>query len=252
MSFIDEATTLSNSGEIKDVAVDLLPDVIGAIQGDLVSAGKVIYTFAQSPFLIRDNLFWSKIERYLNGVFVSEDDRAKLRARLVEDGSSDENAKRLLECIDRAETTQKIQYLINATRCFLVDFIDRTDFFRICRAIIGTIDEDLRFVRDHITKNEDFEYSQAIQGLFVSGLVTFSEIGGEKTLYAFTPLAENLDRFALSFEDVDRYPNPTLPREVPAPNPNIPAADDNEIYEMLDDVFGDTRKDTIKVTARFS
>lgn len=247
MTVVDTANVLIKSGEIKDATVDLLADLIEAIQGNPVSVGKVIYTLEKMPFLIRESLFWSKMEKYLKGVYVSEEDRSKLRAKLVEDGSSDENAKRLLECIDRAETTQKIRYLINATRCLLADFIDRTTFFRICRAITGTIDEDLLFVRDHILENKNFEYSQAIQGLFISGLVTFSVIGGEPTQYAFTPLAEDVDRFAISYDNVDRYPDPTAHRIVAPPRTGIPTATVDQVQEMLDLTLGKTEYPKIDV-----
>lgn len=252
MSFIDDAIVLVKSGEIKDLTADLLSDLVQALQGDLVSTGKVIYTLEKTPSLFREKLFWSKMEQYMRGIFVSEEDRAKLRAKLTENGSSDENTKRLIECIDRAETSQKIRYLINATRCLLTGFIDRPTFFRLCHAITGTIDEDLLFVRDHITEERDFGYSQTVQGLFISGLVTFRAIGGEETRYAFTPLAEALDRFAISYDDANRYPNPVAPGKIAAPVMGLPTATDEETKEMLDEVFGKSYKNTIDVSSRFS
>ena len=247
MSIIDDAKALIANEKIQDVDSDLLFDAVEAICGSPLAVAKIIFALAKTPFFLRDKILWSKLELYLNGVFISDGDRAKLRAALTENGSSDENAKRLLECIDRAETNQKIQYLINTTRSFLTDFIDRTTFFRICRAITGTIDEDLLFVRDHIIEKQNFEYSQAIQGLFVSGLVTFSVIGGETTQYAFTPLAEDVDRFAISYDNVERYPDPTAHRIVATPNTSIPTATVDEVQEMLDLSFGKTQKTKVDV-----
>lgn len=247
MSIIDDAKALIANGKIQDIDSDLLFDAVEAICGSPLAVAKIIFALAKTPFFLRDKILWSKLELYLNGVFISDGDRAKLRAALTENGSSDENAKRLLECIDRAETNQKIQYLINATRCFLVDFIDRTTFFRICRTITGTIDEDLLFVRNHITENQNFEYNSTIQGLFVSGLVTFCSIGGETTQYTFTPLAEDVDRFAISYGDVERYPNPTENRMISSPNAEIPTATDDEVQEMLNGVFGEKRTPIINV-----
>lgn len=225
MSIIDEANSLISNGKITksvDACIDLLSDVIQAVQGDPLAIGKIMLTIKESPLLIRDKLFWSKLECYLNGVYISEEDCAKLRAKLVENGSCDENVKRLIECIDRAETTQKNQYLINATRSLLTGFIDRTTFFRICRAITGTIDEDLLFVRDHILEAQNFEYSGTIQGLVASGLATLSIIGDEATQYAFTPFAEDVDRFAISYGNVERYPNPTVKGEAKMPRIELP------------------------------
>lgn len=247
MSIIDKAKRLINDGEIQEAATDLLEDIVGAIQGDPFSVGKIIFTLSNSPLLFREKLFWSKMELFLNGVYLSEDDRAKLRAKLLEDGSSGENAKRLIECIDRAETTQKIQYLINATRCLLTGFIDRTLFFRICRVVISTADENLLFARDHILDDENMEYNYAIQGLLVSGLVTFSVIGGETTQYTFTPLAEDVDRFALSYEDIARYPNPVGGRRIPLPNTTIPTATDDDVQQAFESVFGDKHVPNVEV-----
>ena len=239
MSIVDDARSLIASGSIRDVGTDLLFDAMGAVCGDVTAIAKIIYKLAENTVLFRERLFWSKLEQYLNGVFVTEDDRANLRAKLVENGSSAENSKRLLECIDRAETNQKIHYLINATRCLLVNFIDRTTFFRICRAITNTIDEDLLFMRNHLTTAENMEYNDSIQGLLVSGLVTFSVIGGDSTLYAFTPLAEDVDRFAVSYNDLERYPNPTENRIISPPNAEIPAIGSGEVQEMLSDILGE-------------
>lgn len=237
MPFIDDAKQLIESGAVGDGSVNLLEEILNALLGNPVSAARVIYELTKTPFLIRENLFWIKMENYLNGVYVSEDDRAKLRAKLMEDGSSDENSKRLIECIDRAETSQKVKYLINATRCLLSDFINRTTFFRICRAIVGTIDEDLKFLRDHIEEN-NLQYDDAIQGLFITGLITYSAVGGENTLYAFTPLAKLVDRFAVSYDDVERYPNPSPVGLLTAPNVSIPTPTADEMNEMLDLSFG--------------
>lgn len=246
MSFIDDANQLIKSGEVGDGIVDLLGDVIDALLGSPVSAGKVMYTLAKSPFMLREKLFWAKMENYLNGIYLSEDDRAKLRAKLMEDGTSDDNTKRLIECIDRSETSRKVKYLINATRCLLTDLIDRTTFFRICRAIAGTIDEDLIYLREHIA-DTDLQYDNAIQGLFISGLVTFSVVGGDETLYSFTPLARLVDQFAVSYDDDTRYPNPTAVVSLLAPNVSIPTATADEANEVLDLTFGKTQKPKINV-----
>ena len=96
--------------------------------------------------------------------------------------------------IDRAETQQKIRYIINATRCLLTDFIDLPTFFRICHAITHTLDEDLVFLRNHI-KETDLPYSQFTQGLLTSGLMYQSVIDGNgEQKYSFTPIAQIVDQ----------------------------------------------------------
>ena len=121
--------------------------ILNALLGNPISLGKVFLTFSKSPFFIREQIFWTKFEAFLDGVYLDENDRDKLRTKLVEDGNAKDNAFRLLDSIDRAETKQKINYLINATRCLLVNFINRSEYFRICHAITHTLDEDLVFLR---------------------------------------------------------------------------------------------------------
>ena len=250
MSFIDEAKHLISDGEIKDETTDFLADTIDALLGNPVSAGKVIIALAKTPFLFREKMLWVKLEQFLNGVYESDDDRAKLCAWLVDGSSNNDYSKRLIECIDRAETSQKVQYLINATRCLLAGFVNRTTYFRICRAISGTIDEDLLFLRDHIHE-DNLKYDNAIQGLLISGLVTFSVIGGEETLYSFTPLAKLVDQFAVSYDDVARYPNPTASNLLPAPNVTIPTVTEEDIDEMVNGVFGETADPKVEVQIPF-
>ena len=116
MKFIEQIRERISRGEIKDASTNLLEDIANAVLGDPISIGKIIIALAKSPFFIREQLFWMKMELFLNGVYLSEDDRAKLRAKLTEDGAKQDNSLRLVECIDRAETQKKVQYLINATR----------------------------------------------------------------------------------------------------------------------------------------
>ena len=58
---------------------------------------------------------------------------------------------------------------------------------------------------------KDLEYDSCVQGLVTSGLMYQSVItaGGEQK-YSFTPIAEKVDRFAVSYENVERYPNPQI------------------------------------------
>lgn len=120
----------------------------------------------------------------------------------------EENSFRLIEYIDRVETQKKIQYLVNATRCLLADFIDIATYFRICHAVTYTLDEDLQFLKTHIEKS-NLSYDAYVQGLLTAGLMYQSVIDGNgDQKYSFTPMAEDVDRFAVSYDNLERYPNP--------------------------------------------
>ena len=228
MNIIEQAKLLISNDEIKDASKNMLEDAINAILGDPVSTGKIIISILKSPFFIREQLFWTKLECYLNGTYLNEDDCAKLCAKLAEDGEKRNNARRLLESIDRAETHRKVQYLINATRCFLIGFIDKPTFFRICHAITNTLEEDLLFLSEHIGESDIF-YSEYTQGLKTSGLMYESVISSNgESQYSFTPLAEMVDQYAVSYSNIERYPNPIGPNH----NVSIPQTKLSGIPEM--------------------
>lgn len=208
MNIIEDANLLVSNNAVKEDSKSFINDIIEGVLGNPWALAKVMIAIAKSPFYIREQLFWSKIEAFLNGVYPEESDRATLRAKLAENGNSNENALRLVASIDRAETMQKIQYLVNATRCFLTNFIDRPTYFRICHAVTYTLEEDLSFLKEHIDE-EDLVYGLYVQGLLTTGLMYQSVIDeNDKSKYSFTPLARLVDQYAVSYENLERYPNP--------------------------------------------
>lgn len=221
MNCIEKIEGLISNGEIQEASTNMLEDSINAVLGDPVSTGKIIIAFAKFPFLVREQLFWVKMKAFLNGVYLSEDDCTKLRAKLIKDGAKEDNAFRLIENIDRAETKQKIRYLINATRCLLTDFIDRPTYFRICHAITHTLEEDIVFLNEHIDE-EDIPYNNSVQGLLTAGLMYQSIIDSNgDPKYSFTPIAGIVDQYAVN--NVDRCPDPTqIAHDFSAPHPKMP------------------------------
>ena len=173
----------------------------------MLAAGKIIFSLAKSPFLLRERIFWSKFELFLSGIDIDEDDRANFCKKLTEDGTKRENQYRLLQAIDYAETQRKIIYLINASRSLSANFIELPTYFRMCNAITNALPEDLEFLANHILDSADFSYDDTIQGLMNVGLMYQSTIGYNSLIkYKFTPFAKDLDKFAISFDDDGRYP----------------------------------------------
>ena len=110
--------------------------------------------------------------------------------------------------IEKAETNQKIDYIISATRNFIIGNIEKDIYFRICHAIMNTIDEDLKFLADNIDM-EDIPESLYTRGLLSSGLLYQSIIdgNGENNAYSFTEIAYLVDEYAVSYNNVEKYPN---------------------------------------------
>ena len=208
MKFTDQIRSLVSSGEIQEASVNLIDDAVATLLGNPIAAGKMLLAIAQFPFSIREQLFWSKMEAFLNGTYLSEDDCGKLCAKLTEAGKKKDNPYRLVAYIDRAETQKKICYLINATRCLLSSFIDLPTYFRICHTVTHTLEEDLCFLQNHIQES-DLSYNEYVQGLITEGLMYQSVIDSNgNQRYSFTPVARLVDQFAVSYNDIERYPNP--------------------------------------------
>ena len=195
-----------NDKEFKQTSEDTFEDLANAFLGNPVSAAKFLYCLLKSPLMIREKMFWNKFEILLDGVYLEDDDKEKLAAKFAEDGHKEENVERMINYIDKAENKQKIQFFVNATRCLLADFIKLPSYFRICHTITNTLYEDLLFLQKNLFKN-DLDYNESVQGLVTNGLM-YQSVIGEETKYSFTSLAYDLDRYAISHNNLGRYPNP--------------------------------------------
>lgn len=215
MDIIDDASLVFQRDDVKEGTINFALDSISALTGDIAAIGRIILTLRKAPFLFREQIFWSKMEQFLKGVYQKPDDIGLLKKKLDEMVTN--NSLRLIESIDRAETNRKIQYLINATRCLMNDLISRPMFFRICHAICQVIDEDLQFLKqcnDIVT----IPYSIEVQGLLSSGLLYRSvidggqanegEANGDNGEYSLTPLGRAVKEYALSYDESRAQPLP--------------------------------------------
>lgn len=237
MNIIDTAKAMVERREITDGTTNLMFDACSAMLGDPISIGKIIVSLTKYPFLIREQVFWGKFEMFLCGVYADEKDRAGFSKKISKDGLKKENSLRLVECIDRAETKNKIKFLINASSSLAADFISLTDYFRICHAITMTLEEDLIFLSTHIDEKE-LTYNYSVQGLQTSGLMYQSVIDANGSgKYSFTSTAQMVDRFAVGYENVDRHPDPTseINNIDPRVNVNLPTTTKNEIDAIVDE-----------------
>ena len=232
MNFIDDAKKLISNKEVKGKSKNLIEDLLNAILGNPISAAKVLLTVIESPYFIREKLFLVKLERFLNGIYQQESDIEKLKYQLALKEDKQENAKRILYCIDKVETDKKVDYLINVTRTLINDIIDLSTYFRICNVVVNTLDEDLKFLAEHI-KETDINYSLEVNGLLRSGLIN-PNLANEG--YSFNSLAKFVDKYAINFENRTRYPNLEEKPEIKEPA-RMFIASDKESNEILGNYF---------------
>ena len=209
MKLLEQGKALVTDKEVQSGSIDFFADSVAALIGDPVAVGKMMVTLLQSPFLLNEKIFWNKFELFLNGIDTSDSERAMFCERLTSKGRKGENPYRLIAAINRCDTQRKITYLIAASRCLAADFIDLSTYFRIVHTIMDCLQEDLEFVSDNILNHGEYEYSDTVQGLMNCGLMYQCVMdcnGNDK--YTFTPFADTIDIFALSYDNVDRYPDP--------------------------------------------
>ena len=99
INIIEDANLLVSNNAVKEDSESFINDE--GVLGNPWALAKVMIAIAKSPFYIREQLFWSKLETFLNGIYLEESDRAILRAKLAENGNSNENALRLVASIDQ-------------------------------------------------------------------------------------------------------------------------------------------------------
>jgi len=207
MKLLEQGKALIHNKEVRSGTTNFLLDCISALNGDYVAAARVMFSLMESPFLIQERRFWSKFEAFLNDDDISEEERFKFCARLTKNGEKGENPYRLVEAINRCDTKNKITYLVSASRCLAAEIIDLSTYFRIVHTVMNCLQEDLEFVIENITRHGEYEYSDIVQGLMNCGLMYQSVIdanGCDK--YTFTPFADKLDMYSLSYTNVERYP----------------------------------------------
>lgn len=146
-----------------------------AICGDKISETQLIGKIGKSVLSLPDKLFYSKLGKFLNGVRLEDDEKAKMRAWITQNGTEEENGLRLISYIDNAVSMKKVEYIANATRCSLNYNLELELYFRICGAIDMSLEEDLRFLANNIPKNynKTFEQNYHTQKLYMAGLMDF-------------------------------------------------------------------------------
>ena len=119
-----------------------------------------------------------------------------------------QNGMRLLGYIDKADSEQKINYYVNATKSLLLGLIDNTGYFRIMKALMETLNEDLEYLADIAIKEDVYRGNMQLLALERSGLVLQAVFDANESVenqsYVISSLGKYVDRFAVSFEDEER------------------------------------------------
>lgn len=177
-------------------AEQVFDDIIGCLVADPVAAKNLLKHLKELPGAIPNYIFLKKLEKFLLGVKSIEGNpqAVKMSVKLLSGKDREENGFRIISLLEKIETLGKIDYINNATRSLLMRLIDNADYFRICKAIVETLDEDLCYLSNHVVEF----YGRPIPGnmnmlaLARSGLAISAGIDGDQSPenqeYTFTKL----------------------------------------------------------------
>lgn len=202
MNLIKKAKDMVTSKAVQEFSLSLASDYCEALNGNVMAVARILYTLASGTMTLSGNIFWNKFESFLNGANMTEDELARFCKILSEEGTKPENITRLIDTIDKIDIQSKAVFLANASRCLSAHMIDRTMYFRFCHVLKNSLYEDLLFLQENILSEQDFIYSDTVQGLLTVGLMYQKSADS----YSFTPLAKDFDKYAVSYNNVERYP----------------------------------------------
>lgn len=198
--------------KIKKNYPENISSCILALMGSTAARTKIAYSLIKGIYSIPDIIFYTKLEYFLNGTFVDDSDRAKLRAFLATNGNEEENFMKLLNSIHLAESKKKIDYINNATRCALNNEITLPLYFRVCNAINTLTEDDFYFLSNNVyyldkPEENNFNTNYHIQKLFSIGAMRIITTIYNAGQYEFTYFAKILDASSINFANDTKYPN---------------------------------------------
>lgn len=226
---------INNIDELKNKILNLVTEFFPQIKPIIESIN--FLTFANNYFL------YNKLYLFLKDVKKIEEDleeNVKLCNKLFENPENNkQNIMRLLNCIEKTDTEQKIKYYISATKSLLLSNLSVTDYFRIIRSIQDTLDEDLLFLKEKATSIGTFKGNIQIFSLVQTGLFMQAGINANEKIdmqdYAISPLGRMVDRYALSLEDEKRQKFYKKNIEQPQFLAELPTISGEEIEKMFNE-----------------
>lgn len=208
----EEIQGFTEAVDVSTISEEMLDNMIGMLMLDPIAYKNFANQIAKMPFLIKDAYYWSKFHLFVTGVKSAEKELGegvKLSNKLFNTSKNKrQNGMRLLGYIDKADSEQKINYYVNATKSLLLGLIDNTGYFRIMKALMETLNEDLEYLADIAIKEDVYRGNMQLLALERSGLVLQAVFDANESVenqsYVISSLGKYVDRFAVSFEDEER------------------------------------------------
>lgn len=225
---------------VKDEIIDKMETLRGFLENPVdfikyASLAKEIKNLIKekAPFLYSEWKFWDNIDKFFNSGILSDDDKCKLIGKLSNEEEKQKVGRKIVDFIGKVDTDKKLVYIINATKAWVDDVIDRPQYFRICHVLSASLDEDLQFLSEHVDDSGDIPYSIEINGLQTTGLACHKAMDKEgNPLYSFTPLSRAVNEYAIKGASANVIENFNINE------PPFKGTSDEDFQKMLDGIFG--------------
>ena len=200
--------------ELKDVGAEfsnLVDPLIELLLPEQATAISLAHAVLKTPGTIRDYRLYQKFGKFITALRAKDiSDSVKFSSQLF--GNPDtarENALRLVQYIDKAETLTVVDYMVNASRAVGNGLITEAEYYRILWALTNTYSEDLHYFRKFAITDDVIKGNTQIIALSQSGLMISAGTDANRSVedqdYAVTSFGMMVDRYALSYEDEERW-----------------------------------------------
>lgn len=137
--------------ELKDVVKKLdnfVDPLVGLLLPEQAAAGSVAHVAFKIPGTIRDYRLYQKYGRFITAIREKDlSDSINFSNQLFNNPkSARENALRLVQYIDKAETLTIIDYMVNASRAVGNQMISESEYYRILWALTNIYPDDLHYL----------------------------------------------------------------------------------------------------------
>lgn len=193
-------------------SLDVIEIITGVVAHDPISVARMATILSDKTFTAIQKIPYMQIDKYLKGIKQVEEDfggACKISEKLFSDPEKkNENAMRIYKMVTSTDTERKIDYLIDATRSMLLGLISINDMFRIFRAVVDSLPEDLEYLSTIVEKSGPFTGNTQILALSRSGLMISAGIDAdadvEEQQYHVSTLGFMVDKYALSLSNERR------------------------------------------------
>jgi len=162
------------------------------------------FNTADLLFHLPTALFWDKMERFLKGTYYNFEDQVKFAEKFEEDNNQYVGfVKRLLSLIDLVDTDEKVNYVANLTRCFLLYGMEKDLYFRLAKFIQDNTAEEILFLKN-MKYDQHMKNDSRISLLILQGIIIQEQDEKSHTSYVLSSFGKALKKCSLNFsEDSD-------------------------------------------------